>query len=513
LKAVESMDERKPGMLSYEEIAHALFENYESIYNVDLETGEYKVYFESEPYSRLALARSGDDFFSALRNTVDRVVDPEDRAFVLRALSREGLSAGIRAAKYHSIVYRIIRDGKQVYHQLRATLQESGGREYALMGVRDVDSVIRRNEAREEALVSERQKAANYLDAILATAVAYTDANLTADRVLDQSTDASGMPGSRLGAVPSPEQMPKYSSFQNWVAESLICENREKYLNVSSREHLLECFKQGIGRASVPFSIRAADGVPVPCRAVFYLYQEEATDDVHALCVVYDLTEEQRREKELEELRAQLELSRIRSSTSQMKPHFLYNALGSIQEIVLDDPERAADLLEDFTVFLRGCVKAMDGDGPIPFAQEVVNIKAYASIEKMRLGERLEVVYELGETDFEVLPLSIQPLVENAIRHGIHPLGKRGGIVALRSSANDREWIVQVVDTGRGFDVAKYNREQASGVVESTGLRNIRFRLEKILGATMEVASIEGSGTSVTVRIPKEGPHEGDNRR
>ena len=511
---MRAISEEAKGALSYETIANALFENYESIYNVDLETGEYSVYYESDSYRGLDLTRSGSDFFTALEREVRQVIAPEDRAFVLRMLSHEKLVEGIKSAKYHSMVYRIVRHGERVYHQLRATLQRSGGRDYALMGVRNVDSVVRQNAARENELASEREKSANYLDAILATAAAYTDANLTGDRVLAQSDCLSVGEDARLGSVPSPEEIPSYTAFQEFVAAKLVCENREKYAYVSSREHLLDCFEKGIERASVPFSAKAADGKVVPCRAVFYLYRERATRDVHVLCVIYDLTEEQRLEQEMKDLKSELDLSRIRSSTSQMKPHFLYNALGSIQEVVLEDPERAADLLEDFTTFLRGCVKAMDSDDPIPFSRELENIKAYASIEKMRLGDRLEMVYDLEETSFRVLPLSIQPLVENAIRHGIHPLGKRGGVVALRTSSTERDWVVRVEDTGRGFDMKEYASRVESGAADSTGLKNIRFRLEKILGASMDVTSVEGAGTRVTVLIPKEGgPHEGDHRR
>jgi len=508
------MSDESKGALSYETIANALFENYESIYNVDLETGEYSVYYESDSYRGLDLTRSGSDFFAALEGEVRQVIDPEDRDFVLRMLSCDALSAGVRSLKYHSLVYRIVRDGRRVYHQLRATLQQSGGRDYALMGIRDVDSVMRQNAAREEALASERERSANYLDAILATAAAYTDANLTTDCVLAQSTASTEGVCPRLGSVPSPQEVLGYTAFQEWAANVLVCENRAKYAYVSSREHLLECFEQGIARASVSFSATTADGQAVPCRAVFYLYREQVSGDVHVLCVIYDLTEEQRCEKEMQDLKSELELSRIRSSTSRMKPHFLYNALGSIQEVVLEDTERAAGLLEDFTVFLRGCAKALDGDEPIPFAQELENITAYASIEKMRLGNRLEMVYELEETDFKVLPLSIQPLVENAIRHGIHPMGKKGGVVALRTFADDKEWVVQVVDNGRGFDAGAYANRINTGETDSTGLKSIRFRLEKILHASLDVTSAEGEGTSVTVRFPKEGEsNEGDYRR
>lgn len=365
-----------------------------------------------------------------------------------------------------------------------------------------------------DALAAEKEKSANYLNAILATSLAYTEANLTANTVLAHSLGPSKKLDSLRNLAPSPEDFPCYDAFQAWVAFNLVSSKRDKYLYISSRDHLLDCFAKGTARASVSFSIFADNEEELPCRAVFYLYSEQSTGDVHVLCVVYDLTEEQRREKELEELKVQLELSRIRSSASQMKPHFLYNALGSIQEVILCDPKRAAELLEDFTVYLRGCVKALDSDKPIPFSQELENIVAYANIEKMRLGRRLEIIYELEETGFKVLPLSIQPLVENAIRHGIHPLGKKGGAVALRTYSTEDEWIIEVVDTGQGFDINSYASMVNSDTNDSMGLRNIRFRLEKIMGATMNVASVKDAGTKVIVRIPrKDSLYESNNSR
>ena len=228
--------------------------------------------------------------------------------------------------------------------------------------------------------------------------------------------------------------------------------------------------------------------------------------------VIYDLTEHQRREKERQELERELQMSRIRNFTSQMQPHFLYNALGSIQEIVLDDPEYASDLIGDFTVHLRSCIRAMASDRLIPFDQEIANIRAYVNIEKMRFGEKLRVVYDFKKTDFQILPLSIQPLVENAIRHGIYQRGAEGGTVTVRSREQSDAWIVEVEDDGVGFDVEQSHRESASGKKDSTGLKNLIFRLDKVMNADVCIRSEIGKGTKVTVSIPKGGSiNEGDN--
>ena len=196
-------------------------------------------------------------------------------------------------------------------------------------------------------------------------------------------------------------------------------------------------------------------------------------------------------------------MSRIRNSTSQMKPHFLYNALGSIQELVLTEPQYASDLLGDFMVHMRSCVRAMENDVPIRFSEELKNIKAYVNIEKMRLGDKLDIQYDIEEDSFPVLPLCVQPLVENAIRHGIHKRGRKGGRVVLRTRSENQMWVVQVEDTGIGFNAEKMFREIERGTKDSTGLSNIRFRLEKVMGGSMIIRSKEGEGTVATIRIPK----------
>ena len=278
-----------------------------------------------------------------------------------------------------------------------------------------------------------------------------------------------------------------------------------RYAEVSNCAYLISCFARGERRASVSFSSRTANGAAQPCRKVYYLYQDKISGDIMSFDVIYDLTEQQRKEAELKALEAELQMSRIHNFTSQMQPHFLYNALASIQEIILDDPQYASDLLGDFTIYLRSCIRAMSSDVPIPFSQELDNVKAYVNIEQMRFGEKLKVRYEIDTADFSIIPLTIQPLVENAIRHGIYQRGPAGGVVTLRTREDDRAWIVQVQDDGVGFHVSGLRQEVERGTRDSTGLKNIMFRLEKVMQAQVTISSTEGEGTLVTVTIPKAG--------
>lgn len=207
-------------------------------------------------------------------------------------------------------------------------------------------------------------------------------------------------------------------------------------------------------------------------------------------------------EKELAETKADLEELKIKNFTSQMQPHFLYNTLASIREIVLDDPEYASELLCDFTTHLRACLRSVTSDTLVPFSRELENIEAYVRIEKMRFGDRLEIRYECEEQDFLVIPLGIQPLVENAIRHGVYERGKQGGTVVVRTARKQDNIEVVVEDNGVGFDYDSIMQEIKAGTRDSTGIFNLIFRFERILNAKVKVESQPGVGTRITILIP-----------
>lgn len=491
---------------SYDAILRALFENYESIYDIDVETYAYQCYHESDAYSELKIANSGENFFKALSEPISKTIHPEDRGYVLTMLDSSTVIDALNKDKYYSFVYRLMINGKPVYHKIRATMETIDGRPHILLGIRNVDDTIRHEKAHTEALALMQQKEKNHIEAIMASAAGYIEVNLTRDLVLESSPYFYYENDDGL-SLPDFEHPFKYSVFNDWLSKKSVVENTKQYAKISNRKYLLDCFARGELRASVSFSITKKNGEITPCREFFYLYQDDASGDIMSFCVVYDLTEQQRKEKELIDLENALQMSRIRNSTSQMQPHFLYNALGSIQEIVLEDPEYAANLIEDFTVYLRHCIRAMEGDALLPFDQELANIKAYVNIEKMRFGDRLNVVYDVPITDFMILPLSVQPLVENAIRHGIYERGPEGGTVIIRSRQTVSSWIIEVEDDGVGFDLDAFKRDCASGKKDSTGINNIVFRLNKVMNADVDIRSVPGTGTKIVISIPKEGGH------
>lgn len=169
---------------------------------------------------------------------------------------------------------------------------------------------------------------------------------------------------------------------------------------------------------------------------------------------------------------------------------------------MLDDPEYAFDLIYDFTTHLRACIRSMSNDNLVPFSQELENIKAYVNIEKMRFGDRLNIRYDCPETGFDIIPLSIQPLVENAIRHGIYERGAAGGTVTVRTSRTENSFLIQVDDDGIGFDFDTTMEEVRNGKRDSTGLFNLIFRFEWLMNAKVHEESSADNGTKITVAIP-----------
>lgn len=203
-----------------------------------------------------------------------------------------------------------------------------------------------------------------------------------------------------------------------------------------------------------------------------------------------------RLEKEKIKLDAELAQSRISTLMSQIHPHFIYNTLGSIEQLCELDPPKAARLVNDFSKYLRGNFSELDNPKLIRVSKELKHTEYYTSIEKVRFPD-IEFVAEMNCSDFSIPALTIQPLVENAIKHGILKR-EEGGKVKVRVYETDSSYFVTVKDNGVGFDIVEL--EQSNHI----GLRNIKSRLEAMCGGVLHVESIIGVGTKITVEIPKE---------
>jgi len=211
------------------------------------------------------------------------------------------------------------------------------------------------------------------------------------------------------------------------------------------------------------------------------------------------------RELLMEERERELAESRIDIMLSQINPHFLYNALTSIRQLCELDPAAAKDSIRDFAFFLRANMDSLTNKSPIPFTQELEHIKHYLRLEQQRFRERLEVVYDIKSEDFSVPPLSVQPITENAVRHGIFKKTE-GGIVTIRSEETNDAYVITITDNGIGFDEKALLDEGKSHV----GIANVRSRLHLMSNGALSVESMIDKGTTATITIPKEseGQHE-----
>lgn len=196
-------------------------------------------------------------------------------------------------------------------------------------------------------------------------------------------------------------------------------------------------------------------------------------------------------EKDLAEQRIDLMLS-------QIQPHFLYNSLGTIAELCKHDPETAEKATLEFTNFLRGNMDSLSTREPIPFGKELEHVKNYLYLEQQRFGSRLCVVYNIETDDFYIPALSLQPLVENAVRHGI--LKKReGGRLTISTRETDEYAVVTIEDDGIGIEKSKTLLNL--GDHAHIGVKNVRSRIETMMNGSMTIESSD-SGTVVTMRIP-----------
>lgn len=183
---------------------------------------------------------------------------------------------------------------------------------------------------------------------------------------------------------------------------------------------------------------------------------------------------------------------------SQINPHFVYNTLSTIASMCDVSPTQAKNLTIDFSRYLRRNFSTLSYDGTIPFEEEIRHIECYVKIEKARFRERLNILYSIQCKDFELPPLSVQPLVENAIKHGVTKKAQ-GGLVKISTYETDRHYVIEVKDDGVGFDTEAVQHDGSSHI----GLQNVRSRLQAMCHGELTVKSTPGVGTRVTIELPK----------
>lgn len=197
--------------------------------------------------------------------------------------------------------------------------------------------------------------------------------------------------------------------------------------------------------------------------------------------------------------------ARMDMMMSQIQPHFLYNMLATIRRLCDTAPGEAKIAIQDLSLFLHGNLNALLNKDPISFEQELSHTQHYLNLEKRRFGDRLNVVFDINESNFKMPPLSLQPIVENAVKHGIK-LREDGGTIIIRSEQTDNAYLITVLDDGVGFvkDEAvhpkkKKQQDDHSGI----GINNVRNRIQILCNGSLEIESTPEKGTKVVITIPK----------
>ena len=193
-------------------------------------------------------------------------------------------------------------------------------------------------------------------------------------------------------------------------------------------------------------------------------------------------------------LREEITQRRIETMTLQMRPHFIYNTLMSIYYLCEQDTEQAQKTILDFSTYLQKNFSAFVSEDTIPFHEELKHTKAYLAVEQVRFDEKLSVEFDTPHTMFRLPPLTLQPIVENAVKYGVDPeLAPLQIRIRTAELPNGSEIVVE--DTGPGYAPVKDDEPHIA-------LDNIRDRLALMCGGTLEISAREGGGTVVRIVIP-----------
>jgi sensor histidine kinase YesM len=225
--------------------------------------------------------------------------------------------------------------------------------------------------------------------------------------------------------------------------------------------------------------------------AISYYFYARSRLSEHARQLQHESLQRARNEQRMTE-------TELRLLQVQIEPHFLFNTLSNILGLIDDEPTSAKRMLESLTQYLRGSLQSTRGE-TIKLSQELDLLRAYLSIQTIRMGDRLDYSFDVpGDLEAITLPpLLIQPLVENAVRHGLEPKIE-GGILTVRIRRHNDLLTIDVIDTGRGLQMPL-----GSGV----GLKNVQQRIAALYGERGSFTLNENSpsGVTATLSLPIEG--------
>ena len=182
---------------------------------------------------------------------------------------------------------------------------------------------------------------------------------------------------------------------------------------------------------------------------------------------------------------------------SQIQPHFIYNTLATIQVLCEIDAEKAAKTIDAFSKYLRINTDALSKREPVSILEEVKHAKTYSDIEMVRF-DNVNVIFNIEDQDFKLPVLTLEPIVENAIKYGVR--AKEEGIVEVRTFKDGNKHILVVKDNGIGFNMNEIKNDGRNHV----GIENVKKRVENMVHGTFEIESEVGAGTTVTITVLEE---------
>ena len=201
------------------------------------------------------------------------------------------------------------------------------------------------------------------------------------------------------------------------------------------------------------------------------------------------------------EMENELIQSKISIMLSQIQPHFLYNTLVVIRQLCDINPKMAKEAVTEFANYLRGNLDSLTLNTTIPFEKEMEHVENYISLEKKRFGDKINIEYDIDCIDFEVPSLTIQTVVENAIRHGISKR-KSGGTVTISTKESENNYYIEIYDNGVGVDLTQRPESNKDGR-SHIGIENAKKRIESMCFGTLTIDSTPSIGTTVLITIPK----------
>ena len=235
--------------------------------------------------------------------------------------------------------------------------------------------------------------------------------------------------------------------------------------------------------------------------AFFVNYGLAITMAYQIVRLIFDLRLQYKEAIRYQQIQRELYEAKVSVMVSQIQPHFMYNALTSIAMMCQIDPDTAQEAIVTFADYLRGNMDSLKQTKPVPFETELEHLQKYLYIEQLRFADLLHIEYDIQTTDFRLPLLSIQPLVENAVKHGVG-MKEDGGTITIATRETESSYEVIVTDDGVGFDTEAPRQDDGRSHV---GMDNTQKRLRDMCDARVEITSVIGEGTTAKVILPKEG--------